>query len=201
MEGNFYARCPPEQRPIGVYHAQNSKSDDFAGPKASATQTATNKDIESSGITVTIEEKVSKSPEVTPEKASVQPEPSDNQPKYDSSLLKAIHTTFFWSWWSSGVMKLLSGMLSYFPTFWGPSNCSCPDTLKTTTPLINKALLTWLTNSYIFYRASEAERSAFSLSQPKGIGFGIGLAFALFIMQGSSLAFYDSRCLLTYVLH
>lgn len=73
------------------------------------------------------------------------------------------------------------------------------DTLKTTTPLVNKVLLTWLTNSYIFYHASEAERSFLGLEQPRGIGYGIGLAFALFVMQGSyiSLIFDQFDSILT----
>lgn len=58
------------------------------------------------------------------------------------------------------------------------------DTLKTTSPLVNKVLLTWLTESYFFYRATDAERAALNLTQPRGIGYGIGLAFALFVMQG-----------------
>lgn len=62
------------------------------------------------------------------------------------------------------------------------------DTLKTTTPLVNKVLLNWLTNSYVFYHASEAERSFLGLDKPQGIGYGIGLAFALFVMQGSCIA-------------
>lgn len=63
------------------------------------------------------------------------------------------------------------------------------DTLKTTTPLVNKVLLQWLTDSYIFHNTPEAEREAALqggfLTKPRGIGFGIGLAFALFAMQGT----------------
>lgn len=59
------------------------------------------------------------------------------------------------------------------------------DTLKTTTPLLNKVILTWLADSYTYVRATEAERTALGLKQPRGIGYGIGLAVALFIMQGA----------------
>ncbi|CAL1710985.1 unnamed protein product [Somion occarium] len=89
-------------------------------------------------------------------------------PEYDASLVKSLYRTFFWSWWGSGALKLFS------------------DTLKTTTPLLNKVLLTWLTNSYIYYRASEDERAAGNLEKPQGVGYGIGLAFALFVMQESA---------------
>lgn len=63
-----------------------------------------------------------------------------------------------------------------------------PDTLKTTTPLVNKVLLEWLTESYYFHRMPPLEREAALqaglLTRPRGIGFGIGLAVALFAMQG-----------------
>ncbi|EEB92516.1 hypothetical protein MPER_08962, partial [Moniliophthora perniciosa FA553] len=49
---------------------------------------------------------------------------------------------------------------------------------------VTKVILTWLTESYVFYRTTEEERNAFGISNqpPPGIGYGIGLAFALFIM-------------------
>lgn len=63
------------------------------------------------------------------------------------------------------------------------------DTLKTTTPLLNKVLLSWLANSYVYFRLTDAERAAAAaqgLSKPQGLGYGIGLGFALFIMQGGN---------------
>ena len=63
-----------------------------------------------------------------------------------------------------------------------------PDTLKTTTPLVTKVLLEWLTETYYFHRMPELEREAAvqagMLTRPRGVGFGIGLAVALFAMQG-----------------
>ena len=49
---------------------------------------------------------------------------------------------------------------------------------------MNQVLLNWLTASYIYIRASEEEREAAGLRKPQGIGYGIGLAFAIFSMQG-----------------
>ena len=60
----------------------------------------------------------------------------------------------------------------------------CEDTLKTTTPLLNKVILTWLTDSYVYARTTEAQRAVLGSPKPKGIGYGIGLAVALFVMQG-----------------
>jgi ATP-binding cassette, subfamily C (CFTR/MRP), member 1 len=65
------------------------------------------------------------------------------------------------------------------------------DTLKTTTPLLNKVLLTWLVNSYIYYRLSDEEKAAGNIAKPKGVGYGIGLAFGLFVMQGKRVALID----------
>lgn len=58
-----------------------------------------------------------------------------------------------------------------------------PDTLRTTTPLLNKVILTWLTNSYVYYRLTDEQKAASGMKQPQGIGYGIGLAVALFAMQ------------------
>ncbi|KAF9067926.1 multidrug resistance-associated ABC transporter [Rhodocollybia butyracea] len=92
----------------------------------------------------------------------------DIKAQYDSSLNQAIYHTFRVEWWISGIFKLVS------------------DTLKTLTPLVNKVILTWLTDSFIYYRATPAERTQIGITQPRGVGYGIGLAFALFVMQESA---------------
>ncbi|KAH8103355.1 multidrug resistance-associated ABC transporter [Cristinia sonorae] len=86
-------------------------------------------------------------------------------PEFDRSLLKAVHSTFLVPWWTAGFLTLLS------------------TTLKTTTPLVTKVLLTWLTESYIYYRTSDEEHASLGLNKPRGVGFGIGIAFAIFAMQ------------------
>ena len=52
--------------------------------------------------------------------------------------------------------------------------------LNTTTPLVSQVLLTWLMNSYVYFHANEEERAGLGLQKPQGIGYGIGLAFAVF---------------------
>ncbi|KAH6879600.1 cadmium ion transporter [Coprinopsis sp. MPI-PUGE-AT-0042] len=81
-------------------------------------------------------------------------------------LLQALHTMIFRPFWTSGAMTL------------------CAETLKTTTPLLSKVLLTWLVESYAYGRLTEAERLAVGLGTPQGIGYGIGVAFGIFAMQG-----------------
>ena len=74
------------------------------------------------------------------------------------------------------------------------------DTLKTTTPLLNKLLLEWLTDSFAYFRLTDAEQAAHNLLEPQSLGYGVGLAFALFIMQGENastfihVAFFYSLC-------
>jgi ATP-binding cassette, subfamily C (CFTR/MRP), member 1 len=58
------------------------------------------------------------------------------------------------------------------------------DTIKTTTPLVNKVLLTWLVENYVYFRLSDEIKASEKVKAPQGIGYGIGIAFALFAMQG-----------------
>ncbi|KAJ8082656.1 hypothetical protein PM082_008512 [Marasmius tenuissimus] len=91
---------------------------------------------------------------------------STDSKKYDSSLAKAVLYTFRWSIITSGILKLFA------------------ETLNTTTPLVSRVLLAWLQQSYRYYHATEAERA--TIPPPRGIGYGIGLAFAIFAMQESA---------------
>ncbi|GAW10561.1 multidrug resistance-associated ABC transporter [Lentinula edodes] len=88
-------------------------------------------------------------------------------------LPKAIHRQFFWQCWSTGFLVLIA------------------QTLTTLTPLVTKVLLTWLTESYVFSHLSSAEQaepSTLGLTKPQGIGYGVGVAIGLFVMQqGASL--------------
>lgn len=60
------------------------------------------------------------------------------------------------------------------------------ETLRTTTPLVTRLLLTWLAEAYIYARLTPEQKALGFLAQPQGIGYGIGLAFAIFVMQGRS---------------
>ncbi|KAH8831595.1 multidrug resistance-associated ABC transporter [Flagelloscypha sp. PMI_526] len=91
--------------------------------------------------------------------------------KLDSSLRLAVHSTWMKPWWFAGIFKLLS------------------DTLITTSPLVNKVLLDWLVLSYTYHRSSEVTSVEFGGNKPKGIGYGIGLVFAVFLMRELSAVF------------
>ncbi|KAG6873113.1 hypothetical protein C0995_002776 [Termitomyces sp. Mi166 len=87
------------------------------------------------------------------------------KPRYDESLFYALLRTFASRICWAGSFKL------------------CGDTLKTTTPLVSKVLLAWLTNSYVYHRLSDEQKASGQFGKPQGIGYGIGVAFALFAMQ------------------
>lgn len=72
---------------------------------------------------------------------------SKGAPKYDRSLVRALHATFWVRWWTAGAMRLVS------------------DTLKTTTPLITKELLAWLSVSYAWHELNAEQREAAGVSR------------------------------------
>ncbi|SJL01376.1 uncharacterized protein ARMOST_04697 [Armillaria ostoyae] len=90
---------------------------------------------------------------------------------YDSSLTKALHRIFFIRFWSAGICRLAG------------------DTLRTTTPLVTKLLLAWLTASYEYYRLPDEQKASGVMDRPKGIQYGIGLGFAIFAMQATANVF------------
>ncbi|RDB25946.1 Multidrug resistance-associated protein 1 [Hypsizygus marmoreus] len=156
VEFNFFSRCSPETRPWAL-------REKFHDPMTSA-----------STVADTDGEEKEDTDNADPEKGNPQPRRSwsqkrrtrhPQQPVYDASLLKALHKTFFYRIWVSGALNLFA------------------DVLRTTTPLLNKVILTWLAESYVYYRLSDEEKASGIIKQPRGIGYGIGLAIALFVMQ------------------
>ncbi|KAG6856152.1 hypothetical protein H0H87_007058 [Tephrocybe sp. NHM501043] len=97
-------------------------------------------------------------------------ESQTKKPRQDWALFYALHSTFRYRIWLGGFLKFAS------------------DTLKTTTPLVTKVLLTWLTKSYAYHRLSDEQKASGEFDKPQGIGYGIGIAVALFAMQDSLVA-------------
>ncbi|KAH9849408.1 multidrug resistance-associated ABC transporter [Lenzites betulinus] len=156
IELAFYKRCAPEERPSFILEREGHVVDSDTGDVSRQTSNSTKH---------ATPEKLDEEKTGSPLAAEPSVDTPGKQPKYDASLVMALFHVFWVQLWTSGVLKLLS------------------DTLNTTTPLVNQVLLTWLTQSYVYHRASEEERAALGLQQPKGIGYGIGLAFAIFAMQ------------------
>ncbi|KAK7002404.1 oligomycin resistance ATP-dependent permease YOR1 [Favolaschia claudopus] len=162
LQQNFYARCPPEKRPL---YMQESGSSPKPAPE---NESASNlEQIKVNGSGATDNSKDAKSGKPTQEKQKEEKSP------YDSSLSQALHTTFLTPFWLSGILLLIA------------------ETLRTTTPLVNQLLLNWLVASFVYVRLDDAQRQAFGISQPRGIGYGIGLAFAVFVMQEAASLFQN----------
>ena len=124
LEQNFYSRCPPEKRS----HAYRDEDDDQS---RSGTRAPTPEEVNAKRPRPSIADekkgdgdtdgRLSSEPDMekswpnnAPCVKSVKSKRKKNlkskPPKQDSSLLMAIHTTFFWQWWISGILKLASGM-------------------------------------------------------------------------------------------
>lgn len=69
-------------------------------------------------------------------------EPGANAPAHDRSLLRALHQVFWRRWWVAGALQLIGTML------------------QTTTPLVTRELLTWLSVSYAWHHLNEEERAS-----------------------------------------
>ncbi|KAJ3537700.1 hypothetical protein NM688_g6639 [Phlebia brevispora] len=169
VERNFYERCAPDQRPLSFREPSGNPVDSSEPPLGSSSNTIKEDEDADEKVVTPDPEKASDGVDsVQDMKSSPVGKKSSKKTKekqFDASLVKALHKTFFWRFWIGGFLKLAS------------------DTLKTTTPLVNKVLLTWLTNSYIYAKAGPVEAAALGVAKPQGIGYGIGLAFALFAMQ------------------
>ncbi|KAG7440774.1 uncharacterized protein BT62DRAFT_572551 [Guyanagaster necrorhizus] len=131
VEINFYSRCPPEQRPFPLRHKLPN-------------------DAEVPDSKESLDDAENRAPDAK-RKSTI---------KYDSSLTKALHRTFFVRFWSAGVCKPVG------------------DTLKTATPLVTKLLLTWLTESYDYYCLTDEQRVSGVMERPKGISI-IKITFVL----------------------
>ncbi|TFK19762.1 cadmium ion transporter [Coprinopsis marcescibilis] len=155
VETNFFLRCEPAKRPRHL-------RDRLALLEGLSEQEPDAPDVKGKQAEDSKED--SSKEKAADESASAEAAPA-NSP-YDESLFKAIHRTFIRDIWLSGSLILIS------------------DTLRTTTPLVLKVFLTWITEAYVWarVRGTPAE-SLIGATQPLGIGFGIGVAFALFAMQ------------------
>lgn len=55
---------------------------------------------------------------------------------------------------------------------------------------MNKVFLTWLTDRYSWHLLSPQEKagaSSLGLNEPRGVGYGVGVALGLVAMQGMQL--------------
>lgn len=105
---------------------------------------------------------------------------------YDMSLWKAIYITVWRQWW---LAVTLSGIGSMSPSLARPVVDSI-GALKLTSPLVTRLIIEQLILAHDYHSARTSDPPATTLPQPpRSIGYGIGLAFALFTMEFSGALF------------
>jgi ATP-binding cassette, subfamily C (CFTR/MRP), member 1 len=107
----------------------------FEVPKATINTPATATD---GALEKESDEKDLKSPSLEQEKPALESKSKKDKKRKKPSLIKSIHATYFKHIWLAGLFKLTG------------------DTLQTTSPLVNKALLNWLTVSFLFAKGGGA---------------------------------------------
>ena len=114
VEKAFYSRCPPESRPTFLFedseklssaHAHDSLDDDVSSVssmESGKSQEKIEEDVEAAADRGACEiEKL--------QGQSRAKKGKESKRKYDSSLLKALHSVFWLQFWLSGLLKLTSG--------------------------------------------------------------------------------------------
>ncbi|KAI6025090.1 hypothetical protein PISMIDRAFT_27312 [Pisolithus microcarpus 441] len=76
--------------------------------------------------------------------------------KHKASLILAMNDSIKWFFWSGGVLKVIA------------------DIAQVTSPLVVKSIITFVANSYTSHSIGQ---------RPPSVGFGIGLAFVLLVLQ------------------
>jgi hypothetical protein len=109
VEENFYARCPPELRPDLhrplTFPSASPKKEEAGSESITPSLSGEDKEKQEGGV------KASKTKwwsrfEMKPKMFKTD---SAGNKIYDSSLLKALHRTFFIRWWTGGILLLLAG--------------------------------------------------------------------------------------------
>lgn len=102
--------------------------------------------------------------------------PTDKTSKQNPSLTLTLFRTFRTSFVLGGLGFFIASML------------------QTTVPLVTRELLSWLSKTYEWHRLGDearAQAKAAGDAAPRDVGYGLGLAFALFAMQEASSLFMN----------
>lgn len=112
VESHFYLRCPPEKRPrcLGESPQDNAESERYSDEKKYRERLSAEMITPPSTHTAVSQESEPSQPEGgLASRTWFRCGKKDGKPKYDESLFKAIHRTFFTRIWTAGVLKLVSG--------------------------------------------------------------------------------------------
>lgn len=112
VEKNFYKRCAPDQRPVGL-HPPSNDSGLEATPRSSSNIAKEDEDIDEKTQSPDLGKETEDTVEDGAPAKSSQDKDSGRKPKYDASLWRALHTTFFWKFWIGGLLKLFSGTYTF----------------------------------------------------------------------------------------
>ncbi|KAK4702568.1 hypothetical protein P7C70_g3660, partial [Phenoliferia sp. Uapishka_3] len=199
LEKNFYDRVPLQRRPRHLRPSSTSTSgekvdittsrtkskeevpDDDATLPTPVTQTKSRQKKEATKIKdagLTDEERKKK----YPGNADGGKVLGDDGIAYDQSLVWALSKTFFWPFYSSD-----------FPTHFPKAAVFLvfSSLLQTFSPMVTKKLLSFITTSYAYSKATAAERVAGNLAAPGSISHGVGYAVGLFVMQEAASLFQN----------
>ncbi|CAD6567059.1 MAG: hypothetical protein TREMPRED_003289 [Tremellales sp. Tagirdzhanova-0007] len=95
----------------------------------------------------------------------------ENGQAYDMSILKAMYATVRLKWWKAVILS------------------ACGSTLQITAPLITRKIIEQLSLANAYHHASTSGASTADLTPPRSVGYGIGLAIALFAMNMTASLF------------
>ncbi|CDZ97481.1 Multidrug resistance-associated protein/mitoxantrone resistance protein, ABC superfamily [Phaffia rhodozyma] len=183
LEKYFYGRVPPSRRPQHLRPSSTGPATkrDVTDKKPTGMEL---KDVES-GEGVDVEDELTgkqvklgktgktskrKKTDDDDEKERTHPEKIEEDGKiYDQNLLLAIHRTVMWRFWTGGMLGV------------------CWIALTSTSPLVSRMILNYITESYEYSHRETGE----TVSVPKSVGYGIGISFALYLMQQVSSLFMN----------
>lgn len=106
IERDFYARLPLEERPKSFLFGDEGKTPADHNNDVDDNKEKEKKDIEASAGE---EEKFTN--------GAGEKKDEGKDKKSNSYLLRAIHSVFFWRWWSAGLMLLFAGQYVRFFNF------------------------------------------------------------------------------------
>ncbi|KAL8287248.1 hypothetical protein RQP46_003700 [Phenoliferia psychrophenolica] len=179
LEKNFYDRVPPSRRPRHLRPVVANVNPDLStSPSKDKEETASESATLPHPVTQTKSrqkrEKVKALDAGLSEEARKKKFPGNHEGgkvlgedgiAYDQNLAWALSKTFFWPFWSSAVFLIFSSLLQTF------------------SPMVTKKLLAFITNSYIYAKATPEQIQSGLLPSPGPISHGIGYAIGLFVMQ------------------
>lgn len=186
LDRAFYSRLDPEKRSAAVQDLL-STSDTQKEIKSEDDQTALGHDAVSDKIDV--------------EKQENAKGKAKKKPVYNASLLMAMHSVWWKRWWIAGFFYLASSVINAtIPLVTKVvflADLSLQQALLTAAYL--QIILNWLVDAYAYRNPTTSlEAAAFGIPAPRGIGYGVGLAFALFVMQEASSFFNNHYSISTF---